>query len=318
MKSNLTIFGTGALASIFAARLSSVAGVNLSLFGSWRQQVNALQTAPLKVTNVDGSCSLHEIRATNQIYDLPPIDIAIVLVKSFQTRTAARRISEVLKPEGIALTLQNGLGNVEILEKQLGHNRVLGGVTNAGATMLCPGHVKHTAEGVIYIAGKSKMQADMFNLIQVLDKADFRSEISESAESIIWGKLVLNAGINPMTALLEVKNGELVENPLYLHVLEKIVDEAEAVANAQGIELPYSNGKEEIVRVCKMTATNCSSMFQDILRKSQTEIEFINGAICKIGEKYGLDMTLNRFLVEKIKQKEIGIKFNEAELENLI
>ena len=217
---------------------------------------------------------------------------ALVLVKSWQTERVAKQLERCLTTAGIALTLQNGLGNYEALKGALGQERVALGVTTVGARMLEPGYVQHTGEGKVMIGFHPKLG----ELRELLKKTGFQVEMIADPESLLWGKLVINAAINPLTALLRVANGELLERPAAREVMAEAAREAALVATRQGIALPYTDPLEAVENVAFNTAQNISSMLQDVLRGTPTEIDAINGAILQAGERLGVPTPVNRML----------------------
>ena len=167
-----------------------------------------------------------------------PADLALVLVKTWQTPHVAAELSSRLKPGGLALTLQNGLGNLE----QLGPRARLG-VTTLGATLLGPGRVRPGGQGATHVAGPPWMA-------EILAQAGFEAyQAGEQAvNSLLWGKLAVNCGINALTALLRVPNGELLRRPDALGLMEAAATECAAVAKARGTALPYSDAAAEAAR----------------------------------------------------------------------
>ena len=135
--------------------------------------------------------------------------VAIVLVKSWQTERAAHQLKECLADDGLAITLQNGLGNREILVKELGESRVALGTITIGATLLGPGLVKAGGDGTIFMEAHPALGP----IEEALKSANFKVDIVDDARSMVWSKLIINAAINPLSALLKVTNGELLERP---------------------------------------------------------------------------------------------------------
>ena len=127
-----------------------------------------------------------------------------------------------------------------------------------------------------------------------LTGAGFKVQVVNDADALVWGKLVINAAINPLTALLRVPNGELLQRPAAHKMMSVLAREAAAVAMAQGIHLPFEDAVRAAEDVARKTATNHSSMFQDIRRGAPTEIDAICGAITKTGEKLGVSTPVNR------------------------
>jgi 2-dehydropantoate 2-reductase len=129
----------------------------------------------------------------------------------------------------------------------------------------------------------------------------FGINVVDDAQSLIWGKLVINAAINPLTALLRVKNGELIENIPARTLMGELVREAASVAEALGVTLPFSGPERAAEEVAQRTAENTSSMLQDILRGAQTEVDVINGAVVRFGEKKNIPTPVNRIMWSLVK-----------------
>ena len=175
---------------------------------------------------------------------------AIVLVKAWQTERAAHQLKECLAEDGLVLTLQNGLGNKETLIQSLRPDRMAVGTITIGVTLISAGLVKEAGEGTISIEQNQALGP----LEAALRSAKFNVEIVEDARSLIWGKLVINAAINPLTALLRVTNGELLERPSARKLMGRLAQEAALVAQAEGATLPFSNLIDTVEQVARKTA----------------------------------------------------------------
>jgi 2-dehydropantoate 2-reductase len=288
MKSEkILIVGTGAMASLFAARLAGVAEV--TLLGTWEAGLTALETRGVRLVETDGTEESFAVCVARSPEGCPGAKMAIVLVKAWQTHRAADQLAECLHPQGIALTLQNGLGNREILEKALGGERVGFGVTTTGATLLEPGRVRSGGKGPIHF----RPHPSMTPLVELLTKAGFVMDPVEDVQGLLWGKLVINSAINPLTALLEMPNGRLLESPSLMEVMVSAAEESAAVAAALGVKLPFANPGAQVMDVARSTGENISSMLQDIRRGAPTEIEAISGAVVREGERADITTPIN-------------------------
>jgi 2-dehydropantoate 2-reductase len=286
----LTIVGTGAMACLFAGRLAPHAQV--TMLGTWQQGLAALKTEGVRLREPDGAEQVFPVHATQDPSQCCEEAPALVLVKSWQTARAATQLSTVLHPDGVALTLQNGLGNREQLEAQLGRSRVAQGVTSSGATLLGPGHVRASGDGPIQLGQHDRLGA----LTALLRQGGFRVQTDQDVEELLWGKLVINSGINPLTALLNVPNGALLELSDARQLMAHVAMETARVALAKGIHLPSQDPTAAIADVARRTAANRSSMLQDMDRGAPTEIDAINGSIAAEGDRLGLPTPLNQTL----------------------
>jgi 2-dehydropantoate 2-reductase len=291
MTQDILLVGTGALATLFAARLGE-AGHSVSMLGTWKQGLQALRENGARIQDADGNEHAYPVHATDDPHEVSGAKFAIVLVKSWQTERAASQLKLSLADDGHALTLQNGLGNRETLSRDLGTDRVSLGVTTTGATLLSPGLVRTGGDGIISIE-HAQRQA-LGPLEAALRSSNFNLQIVDDAQSLIWGKLVINAAINPLTALLRIPNGELLERPTTRKMMASLARETAEVAAAEHVHLPFSNPVSAAEDVARKTARNISSMFQDVRRGAPTEIDAICGAVTKRAEFHGIDTPYNR------------------------
>lgn len=292
----ILVVGTGALACLFAARLAH-SGEPVVMLGSWLAGVEAIRGMGVRLLELDGSLLQCPVEVIEDPEKQGGFSHALVLVKTWQTRKVALQLKKCLSTGGIALTLQNGIGNFEILKETLGAARVALGVTTEGAMQIEPGYTRHTGQGKVTIDASPKTM----DLERLLSQAGFQVEVVADTESTLWGKLVINAAINPLTALLRVTNGELLTRPSAHQLMAEAAEEAAQVATLQGINLPYDNPPAAVAEVARNTAANSSSMLQDVLRGTPTEIEAINGAIVQAGEKLGIHTPVNRLLWKLVK-----------------
>jgi 2-dehydropantoate 2-reductase len=211
-------------------------------------------------------------------------------VKSWQTERAARQLRECLAPDGLALSLQNGLGNEDVLAQALGPQRTARGVTTSGAVLLAPGVARPGGEGQVVLERDARLE----RLESMLTAANFQIQLVADTRKLVWGKLVASAAINPLTALLRLKNGHLLERGEARRLLGELARETASVAWALGVELPFDDPQAAVEQVIRQTASNSSSMLQDVLRGSRTEVDAINGAVIALGQANGVPTPVNR------------------------
>jgi 2-dehydropantoate 2-reductase len=274
----ILIVGTGALATLFAARLAR-AGHHITMLGTWKAGLSALRKEGARLVEANGEEHQFEVHATEDARECVGLEHALVLVKAWQTERAAEQLKECLAQAGLAVTLQNGLGNRETLAQSLGPGRVAGG------------------EGSISIERNQALGP----IEEALRTAKFTVNIVEDARSLVWGKLVINAAINPLSALLRVPNGILLERPSAREMMGMLAREAAQVAGAEKIQLPFSDPIAAVEDVAHRTAGNHSSMLQDVLRQAPTEIEAICGAVVKAGQRHGIETPANSVCWQLVK-----------------
>lgn len=290
------VVGSGAMACVFAARLSA-AGVPVTMLASWEDGIQHLQQQGVRVIDDNHPEQAYPIQVVTDPKDCRGVRLALVLVKSWQTARAAQQLTECLAGDGLALTLQNGLGNREQLTQALGARRVALGVTTLSATLLAPGLARPAGEAVITLGAHPNLAP----LTRLLQSAGFVIETSADPQVLLWGKLVINAAINPVTALLGIATAEVLTRPSARALLQAAVREAAAVAVAQGIRLPYPDPVIAVETIARRTTNNLSSMLQDVRRGAPTEIDAISGAIVQAGEATNVPTPINRTLWQLVK-----------------
>ena len=299
---SILIIGTGALATLFAAKLSAV-GVNVTMLGSWDDGIVALNKNGAQLIDAKGNEKAYPVNAVTKCKNAR---YAIVLVKSWQTECVAHQLVKCLSSDDIVLTLQNGLGNGEILADILGAERVAQGVTFVGASLLEPGIVKMSGDAKVSVETHPRLGA----INAFLTEAGFTLESVPNIQSLIWSKLVINAAINPLTALFDIPNGDLLKNPKTKAMMSQLARETVSVAKAQNIPLSFDDPVAAVEDIAERTSSNISSMLQDSRRGAPTEIDAICGAITRAGEKFNIPTPLNimcrQLVQEKVKSANRG------------
>ncbi|MGH2545167.1 MAG: ketopantoate reductase family protein [Ardenticatenaceae bacterium] len=292
------ICGAGAMGCLFGGYLS-LAGEEVWLLSHWLEHIERIRREGLLLHALAGAPL--SIRIPILSYDDPlpgKIDVAFISVKSHDTPEAAAQAARALAPTGVAITMQNGIGNHELLMAAVGEKRALLGVTSHGATLLGPGEVRHAGVGPTHIAAEPDPAAAA-RIARLLTRAGFASQVEAEIEPVIWGKLLINVGINALTALLGVRNGVLAEHEDAEAGLRAAVEEAAAVARAKGIPIP-DKPADRALAVARATSGNVSSMLADVRREVPTEIDVINGAIVREGAAHGIPTPANEILTHLV------------------
>ncbi|MBI1223417.1 MAG: 2-dehydropantoate 2-reductase [Bacteroidetes bacterium] len=309
----IAILGTGALGCLLAAKLQK--GHEVVMFGNWETQKEAIRSDGLWFTDLEEQQLKVSVRIGEIMEEGPRFDLVLVLVKSYQTKRVAldaARLIHLKNPEARVITLQNGLGNAALLETQV-PGRVLVGTTTVAAKIQKPGQVAHTGKGAVMLPRTTPE-----HLVQLFKKAGFEVKITLNIESLIWTKLAVNAAINPITAMLRVQNGELLDHPESLKWMKAICAEVEAVARMQGIKIEPHPIFPYVKEVAAQTAKNRSSMLSDVETGRPTEIEAICEKVIEIAEDQGIAVPYLKQVYAGVKAAEQGRKFDFSELPLLI
>jgi len=258
----------------------------------------------LEEGNLQKPCN---IKATSDPKEVGPADIIILCVKSPQMAAGLRQAAKLVQPDTLLVTLQNGIGHLKLLKDKQKLPSIVLGVTAQGANMVAPGHVRHAGDGLTRIGflksasfSKSLLLAKLCNL---LNYGGIETVIVDNILDYLWSKLLINAGINALTAIHRCPNGKLLESAAIQEKLTAAVREGAAVAGALGIELT-ADPLAATLDVCRKTAENISSMLQDVNNRRPTEIDSINGEIAAAGRKLGIPTPVNDELIQKVKEIE--------------
>ncbi|MCE1253877.1 MAG: 2-dehydropantoate 2-reductase [Anaerolineae bacterium] len=285
------------MACFIAARLAA-AGININMLDAWAEGIYTIRENGITLINETGQSVIH-VKTFLSGEIIPACDYGLVLVKTWQNEWAAQVIKENLNQNSVILTLQNGLGNSRILKQVSGINQIYSAVTTLGATLFAPGRVRGFDNGYIQVPEEPLL----YELSSLFRQAGFNVVMDAAIEPIIWGKLLVNAVINPLTALLEVPNGKLLDFPELTPIILDLVEETLTLCRALNITLPYSDPMRHLSTVIHDTAANRSSMYQDILRGAPTEIEQINGEIIRLAMEHGISTPSHKIITGLVKTK---------------
>lgn len=300
----IAVLGSGAMGCLYGGMLAE-AGFNVTLIDVWKDHVDAINTHGLFIEGIGGERTIRSIRAVTSPEEAGECDLLIVFVKATLTSQAMESAKGIIGAHTSVLTLQNGLGNVEKISAVVGEEKVIAGVTGHGSTLLGPGKIRHAGQGDTVIGELSGFIDERLEKIgDLLKKGGFNVKLSPNVMGLIWGKLIVNIGINALTAVTGLKNGRLVDFSETDELLACAVQEAVAVANAKGITLEIDDPVEYTRKVAKLTAANRSSMLQDVSNKRKTEIGVINGAVVQEGRRLGIATPINKVLYNLVSVKE--------------
>jgi len=294
------VVGAGAMGTFITARLC-MAGHEV-----WLLEVNDKRVTKIKENGIcfeenDDSNNLKFPTITSDPNEIGKADAVIIMVKAFDTEDAVKLVLPVISEKTVVLTLQNGMGNIELIRKYISEERVIAGTTSHGALLIDNGHVRHTGVGDTIIGPLSvDSEKQTGKLKELFDDSGINTSISDDVTSLLWGKLLINMSINPLTAVMRIKNGRIVELPHLIEIIKQMLVESLKVASKIGVNIPYDNSLEKVMEVCRNTSQNNSSMLQDILAGRRTEINQINGALVTYGKQFGVGTPVNKILTKLV------------------
>ncbi len=285
----VAVVGPGAMGCLFAARMAAADGISTTLVDHKPDRAKRLAKNGIQVETQEGQLTAKP-GVTTEVPEGQ--DLVVVLIKAYST-------AQLQIPENQhVLTLQNGLGNAETLCSIVGSANVLAGITYEASTLIEEGHVRHVASGKTTLG--SWTTCSTAPAMDALSSAGFEVEATDVPGQLIWEKVAINAGINPLTALLNVPNGHLVERRETRQLLRDLVVEASKVASTEGYRFLYSL-VERAEDVCRQTHDNISSMLQDVRAGKKTEIDAISGEVLARAQTVSLPTPRTRVIYQLIK-----------------
>ena len=300
----IAIVGPGAMGCLYAFFLSR-AGNEVWLLDNIPERAEKIKSQGLTLEGPGENQQIPFYRITTAPGIIGKAKLVIIFVKAYDTESAVRYAYPLIDSTTALLTLQNGLGNIEIIRSQCAEGNIIAGTTAHGATLLGDGHIRHAGIGETVIGGVDGCGLQLVKHIKELFiQAGIATVITQDVNGLVWGKLLINIGINPLTAIMKIRNGEIVNYPNLVNVMKRAVEEGAQVAQKMNIALPYANPIEKVIEVCNATAGNRSSMLQDIEVGKKTEIEYLNGAIVRYGESLGVPTPVNSLLTDLVQALE--------------
>jgi 2-dehydropantoate 2-reductase len=290
----VAIFGAGAVGSVLGALLSRKNDV--VLIGR-PAHVRAIKRAGLRLEGT--TRGRFAVEATTSPAAVADADLVFLSVKSFDTPAAAVALRRA-RLKAPLVTLQNGLTNIAVLAKRLPGTPLVGGSLVLGALFVAPGRVRHTGAGRAIVGRVAGRPSPAAAVARLLRDAGVPTTVTGDLQSVLWQKAIVNAAVNPLTALLRCRNAELLERPEAMLLAQLAAEEATQVARAARIRVkrdPWPG----IVQILRETSENRTSMLQDVEAGRQTEIEAITGEIVRVAHARRVPVPVNEALLRLVR-----------------
>lgn len=282
----IAVMGAGAVGCYYGAKLA-MAGHEVTLIGR-PALVDAVSANGL-ILEMAGQQHVCAVAATTDLAAIEDAEMVLFCVKSGDTAQVGASIASHLRSNVPLLSLQNGISNPDTLHKVTNHP-VIAAVVYVASGMIAPGVVRHEGRGDLAIGG-----AGAGAVAEILNGAQIQTEVSENVIGLLWSKLVVNCAYNAISAIARQPYGSFAPRPGMTALIEDIVAECLAVANAEGIDVPPAT-MDTVRGVPEWMPQQYSSTAQDIMRARPTEIDFLNGEIVRRAAKHGIDVPINRTL----------------------
>lgn len=296
----IVILGPGAIGCLVAAYLSKTKE-DIWLLDKDKARAHKLQAQGISIEGT-GTSWQAKVKVSADAKAVGEADVLIVCVKCYDTKTAVKSAKPCIGPRTYVLTLQNGLGNIENIGEIIGPDRLLAGITNQGSTLLGVGKVRHAGKGETIIGRiDGEFPVELRHIRDIFNKAGWETKITRDMKALLWSKLIINVGINVLTALTRLPNGKIVEYEGTRRLMREAVTEAVRVAKRKRVKLHYDDPLAKVESVCEATSSNICSMLQDVLSHRRTEVDYLNGVIVRHAQELGISAPVNTVLVELIK-----------------
>ncbi|ANS75128.1 hypothetical protein AWM70_11380 [Paenibacillus yonginensis] len=292
---NIDIIGAGAIGLLLAGGLGA-AGHNVYLWTRTEEQARQINGQGLvlesqgELRRVTGPGIRAAALSSGFSERAGAAEWVLLAVKQRHLTSALLESLAPLKESRVpVLCLQNGMGHLDLLSRYLNQDQLYAAITTEGAKKLSANHVirsmpGETRLGIPFEAERGRLEA----FAVLLDQAGFSALMAKDIEREMFRKLLINAAINPLTAIWRIPNGELLASEERKAVLNKLIDEALEVLKRSGI--PYdADIREQIMGICRATSGNISSMLADVQRGEETEVDFINGYLAQLASKAGME-----------------------------
>ena len=311
---NVTILGAGAMGCLYAAYLARNPEIRLQLLDHNPDKVAEIEKDGL-VMEENGRLIRIPVHAAQSGIGGEAADVLIVFVKAHQTYSAIRSNRFLIGENTTVVSLQNGMGNYIEINKFVPLDRIVIGTSNHNSTLRGYGKFLHAADGKTIIGAFDPANPRVEQVRGIFNGTGLDISVSPDVRRLIWRKLLINMAINPLTMLMEVRNGFLQADRPSWDCVSTIVREGIAVAKADGVEFDEAEILELIRMICLVTRSGCSSMFQDRMHKRHTEIDFINGTVVKLARKYRIPVPYNTLLVNMVHGVENSFSHNRPDQE---
>ena len=308
VKERFVVVGPGAMGLLISACLCR-AGLDVTVFDYKATRAERLLKEGIRVVEPDGKTWNARPKVSLSADSVQDAAFVILCVKSYNLEGVLSSFKGALNPDTVLCAIQNGIGHWKIMAAHAPQNPLLVCSISQGATLMEPCKIFHAGIGPTFIGpvfSDKEHEKRALELSRLLSDADWPTSFVSDIYPVVWRKLLVNCAINPLTALTRLKNGALLGCPELVMLQDKIAKEVLAVSRAENVAIGLTHSKAIglIQEVCKKTSKNISSMLQDVLRGKETEIDFINGAVARLGKRHNVPTPVNETLTALIK----GIK----------
>ncbi len=302
---SVAIIGAGAMGCLFAARMAG-AGARVTLVDVDRARLSAIASDGVTLTD-DSGVRTFPIGAALAA-EVAPVDLVVLFTKGLHSQAAIKSVAHLAAAKPVALTLQNGIGNAELLVAGFGADQVLLGTAHVPADLTGPSAVTTHGFGALDLGGfNAKAHQHAGAVADLLGRAGFKTNVADDVQAAVWEKVAFNAALNAMAMICETPNAGMDNEP-GRRIALNVVDETVAVAAACKIRIDRDKIAKSIDAALREHAKHKASMLQDREHGRVTEIDMINGAIAREGKRLGVPTPVCDTLTDLVKVIELAAK----------
>lgn len=301
----IAIFGAGAMGSVYASRFAE-AGFEVVVIDPWVAHIQSIASDGLRLEGPDGNRVITNIRASSNPLLAKGSELFIIATKAGGVAQAASSVRSVMATGATILTIQNGLGAGERLREHIPENAVLLGVADGfGASIPEPGYVRHTAMKMIRLGELTGGETNrLLRTVDVWQRAGFQAQAFTDIHQLVWEKLLCNVTLSGPCTVHDCTVGELMDNPTFWSEALAAMSEAYACGIAHGVKFSFEDPQSYVTAFASLVRHASPSMRLDHIARRASEIDFINGAIPSIGQKYSIATPVNERLTAEVRARE--------------
>jgi 2-dehydropantoate 2-reductase len=294
-------FDSGGVGGYFGARLAA-SGADVT-FVARGAHLRAMRGNGLRVESGLGNLTIHPANVTDDPSNIGPVDLVMLGVKLWDTETAARALASVVGPETAVVSLQNGIDAIDILTRNFGRERVLGGIAHIAAVIERPGVIRHNGSLQRLTFGEldGRTSARTERLVAACRNAGIEAILSTNIQRTIWEKFVFIVGLSATTTLMRLPIGPIREDPQTRELLAAVMQEAVTVGRAKGVDLDPDTVAKQLAFIDTVPSDMIASMLGDLRRGNRLELPWLSGAVVRLGEALGISTPANRFVYTALK-----------------
>ena len=297
----IVAMGSGGVGGYFGGRLAA-SGADVT-FIARGEHLKAIERDGLKILSANGDMTLKPVKATDDPASIGHADLVMIAVKLWSTEDAARTIEPLMGPKSAVVTWQNGVVAEDILIKQYGKERVIGGVSNIAALIEAPGVIRHNGAMARLIFaeldGKPSKRIEAFAAL--CKQAHIEHVVSDDITRAIWQKFIFLASFSGMTCVTRLSIGPVRSDPETRAMLKAALNEVVAIGRAKGVSLPDDQAEQSLAWADNLPPTMIASMLGDLNRGNRLELPWLSGTVVKLGEELGVATPVHKFIYTVLK-----------------